>query len=192
MVRSEASLETPCFCNLALRPFMPLILKGFFGQGDEFLPLYFSRDLSSRYPAVRVILQWRRWSQISFANWTNFKFWVPPSLTGMSKLPCCPPGNEWLFASWTLFENVCIASIMGKGSKTFMWFFFSWADHITPVVILLHIPRPLLRYLSVLTPLQAVESMPDHCTVLSFVPTVSVCFLSFRSRQFCLNKKVFR
>ena len=33
--------------------------------------------------------------------------------------------------------------------------------------------------------------MLDHCTVLSFAPTISVRFLSFRSKQFCLNKKGF-
>ena len=52
-------------------------------------------------------------------------------------------------------------------------------------------PSPLLRHLPVLTPLQAVELMLDHCTVLSFAPAISVRFLSFRSKRFCLNKKGF-
>ena len=52
-------------------------------------------------------------------------------------------------------------------------------------------PSPLLRHLSALTPLQVVELMPDHCTVLSFAPTILVRFFSFRSKQFYLSKKGF-
>ena len=56
MIRLEASLKTPCFCNLALRLSMPLILKFCFGQGDEFLPLGFLRHLSSR--SIKLVVVW--------------------------------------------------------------------------------------------------------------------------------------
>ena len=92
-----------------------------------------------------------------------------------------------------VFENVCIASFMSKSSKTFMRLFISGADHILSVDIPLHVAPPslLLRHLSVLIPLQAVELMPDHYTILRLVPTISVQFLSLCSKQFCLNKKGF-
>ena len=56
MIRLEASLKTPCFCNLALRLSMPLILKFCFGQGDEFLPLGFLRNLSSW--SIKLVVVW--------------------------------------------------------------------------------------------------------------------------------------
>ena len=56
MIRLEASLETSSFSNLALRPSMPLILKFYFGKGDEFLPVGFLRDLSSR--SVKLVVVW--------------------------------------------------------------------------------------------------------------------------------------
>ena len=43
MISLEASLETPLFCNPALRPLMLPTLKFYFGQGDEFLPLDYLR-----------------------------------------------------------------------------------------------------------------------------------------------------
>ena len=61
-----------------------------------------------------------------------------------------------------------------------------------PVEIPLQVvPIPLVRHLSVLTLLQAVELMPNHCTVLSFVSTILDRLFSFCSKQFCVNKKVF-
>ena len=70
MVRSEDSLETPSFCNLALRPSIPLILKFCFRQEDEFLPLDFLRDPSSRLIKLVIVshcfwvqqLRWPSWS----------------------------------------------------------------------------------------------------------------------------------
>ena len=52
-------------------------------------------------------------------------------------------------------------------------------------------PSPLLSHVSVLTTLHVVELVPCHYTVLSFVLTILVRFLSFLSKQFCLNKKGF-
>ena len=72
-----------------------------------------------------------------------------------------------------------------------MVFYFLSRPHPS-VEIPLHVAScPLLKHLSVLKPLQAVELMPNHCTVLSFTPIISVRFLSSRSKQFCLNKKGF-
>ena len=91
-----------------------------------------------------------------------------------------------------IFENVCAASLMIKSSKNLCG--FSFPEQTTFPLLRFHCmfpPSPLLRHLSVLTPPQAVKLMPDHFTVLSFVPTISVQFLSFCSKQFCLNKKGF-
>ena len=49
----------------------------------------------------------------------------------------------------------------------------------------------LMTHLSILMHLQLVELTPSHCTALSFIPMISVLFLNFHSRQFCLNKKWF-
>ena len=35
------------------------------------------------------------------------------------------------------------------------------------------------------------ELTPSHCTALSFVPTISVPFLNFHSKQICVNKQYF-
>ena len=65
---------------------------------------------------------------------------------------------RWMALCFKDFKNVCIESFMVESSITFMWFFISWVDHIP--LLRFHCTLPpaiLLRYRSVLTPLQVVD-----------------------------------
>ena len=69
---------------------------------------------------------------------------------------------RWTVLSFKVFENVCIVSL--KVLRHLCG--FSFPDQNTSPCresIACSPPSPLLRHLSVLTPLQAVELMPDHC-----------------------------
>ena len=46
---------------------------------------------------------------------------------------------RWMTLCLMVFKNGCLASFMAQGSKTYMWFFISWADHILSVEIPLHV-----------------------------------------------------
>ena len=101
--------------------------------------------LLGRYFPVRVIPHWRRWSHISFANWTNFKLCVPSIFNRYVKATMLSPWR-WMALCSKVFENVYITSFMAKSSETFMWFFISWADHIPPVEAPLHVaPQPFVE-----------------------------------------------
>ena len=109
----------------------------------------------------------------------------------MSKLSCCPPRDEWLCFSRLL--RMFVQPFLGLKVLRYLCGFL-FPEQTTSPLLRFHCMLPtslLLRHLSVLTPLRKVELMSDHYTVLSFVPTISVQFLSFRSEIFCLNKKDF-
>ena len=103
---------------------------------DSQLAITFS--FLGRYSAVRMYPYCRRWSHISFANWIDFKFWKPLIFNRYAKATILPTWR-WMALFFKVFENVFISSFMAKNSKTFMWFFISWGDHIPPVEIPLHV-----------------------------------------------------
>ena len=79
---------------------------------------------------------------------------------------------------------------MAKSSKSAFWF----PEQTKTLLLSFYCTladSTFLRHLSVLTLLQVLELMLGHCTVLRFLANISVWLLSFRSKQFCLNKKAF-
>ena len=92
-----------------------------------------------RYSAIRLVQHWRRCSHISFTNWTSFEFWIRTIFNRYGKATMLSTWR-WMTLCFKVFENFCIVSFMDKSSRTFMWFFNSWEDHILPVEILLHLP----------------------------------------------------
>ena len=84
-----------------------------------------------------MIPHWK-WSHISFADRINFKLWVPTIFNRYVKATMLS-NWRWMTLCLMVFKNGCLASFMAQGSKTYMWFFISWADHILSVEIPLHV-----------------------------------------------------
>ena len=150
---------------------------------DSQLAITFS--FLGRYSAVRMYPYCRRWSHISFANWIDFKFWKPLIFNRYAKATILPTWR-WMALFFNVFENILYPVLWLKILRHLCG--FSFPEETTYPLLRFHCtfpPSPLLSHLSVLIPLQMVELIPNHYTVTplhTFVPTISVWFLSFCSK----------